>query len=121
MVPGMTHLFVKKLHGTVFERYIRHARTDKYKLMCYIDSHEKHQPSSIDDGKSGGGSALPSNSTTEALILLSATIDSIDCCLKLLYHSYLERSNMYIETMKGLFQKIPVQLPKPKIIKEKLQ
>ena len=28
---------------------------------------------------------------------------------------------MYIETMKGLFEKIPAQLPKPQILREKRQ
>ena len=45
----------KKLHGTVFEKYIINARTERYKIMCSIDEHEKHQPSYIDDGSSNGG------------------------------------------------------------------
>ena len=40
----------KKLHGTVFEEYIRNARNDRYNLMCSIDAHVKQQPSSFDDG-----------------------------------------------------------------------
>ena len=56
-----------KLNGTVFEKYIRNARTDRYNLMCYIDAHEKQKPSYFDDGSSGGGKSIPSNSTTESL------------------------------------------------------
>ena len=41
--------------------------------MCSIDAHEKN-PSEHDDGSSGGGYPLPSNSTTEALVSLGATI-----------------------------------------------
>ena len=31
----------KKLHGKLFEEFIRNARTDRYNLMCSIDAHEK--------------------------------------------------------------------------------
>ena len=31
----------KKLHGKVFEGFIRNARTDRYNIMCSIDAHEK--------------------------------------------------------------------------------
>ena len=51
----------KKLHGTVFGKYTRTTRTDKCNIMCSIDAHEKQQPSSVDDGRSGGGNALSSN------------------------------------------------------------
>ena len=81
--------------------------------MCYIDVHEKYHPSTFDDVSSGGGYALPSNSTTEALVLLIETIDFIDFCLQDLEQNSLERSNIYVETMKNMFKKIPVQLPKP--------
>ena len=30
-----------KLHGKVFELFIRNARTDRYNIMCSIDAHEK--------------------------------------------------------------------------------
>ena len=41
MVPGMTHLLVKKF-GTVFEKYIRDARTDRYNIIYYIEEHKKN-------------------------------------------------------------------------------
>ena len=31
----------KKLHGNVFEGFIRNARTDRHNVMCSIDEHEK--------------------------------------------------------------------------------
>ena len=58
MVPGITHLFVKKIHGTVFEEYIRNARTKIYNIMCSIDVNEKQKQSSVDEIRSGGGNAL---------------------------------------------------------------
>ena len=63
-------------------RNIINARTDRYNLICSIDAHEKQQLSSIDDFRSGSGSALLSNLTTEALVSLSGTIDFIYCWLK---------------------------------------
>ena len=57
--------------------------------MCSIYAHEKHHPSILDDGSSGGGNALPSNATTESLVSLSATFDFIDCWLRFFYHNYI--------------------------------
>ena len=34
----------KKLHGKVFEEFIRNERNDPYNIMCSIDAQEKHQP-----------------------------------------------------------------------------
>ena len=89
--------------------------------MCSIDAHEKYHPSYFDYGISGGGNTLPSNSTTEALVSINATINFIDCWLQILEHNFLERSNMYFETMKNMFQKIPVELPKPIFYTERRQ
>ena len=33
-----------KLHGTVFEIYIRNTKTEKYNIICSIDPHEKKYP-----------------------------------------------------------------------------
>ena len=111
--PWYNTSICKKLHGTVFEEYIRNSRTDRYNLMCFIDAHEKHQPSYVDDISSGGGNELQQNSTTDALVSLSATINFIDCCLKILEQNILERSNIYFETMECMFQKTPIKLPEP--------
>ena len=80
--------------------------------MCSTDAYEKQQPSSINDVSSFGGNALPSNSTTEALVSLIATINFIDCWLKRLEHNDLECSNIYFKTLEFMFQKIPVKLSK---------
>ena len=42
----------KKLHGKVFEGFIRNSRTDRYNIMCSIYAHEKEHQSSCDDGSS---------------------------------------------------------------------
>ena len=79
----------------------------------------KNKPSEHDDGSSGGGYPIPLNSTTEALVSLSATINFIGCWLQALEHNFLEHCNMYSFAMKNMFQKTPVELPKPPILKEK--
>ena len=71
----------------------------KSNIMCTIDAREKINPSEHDDGISGGGYPLPSNSTTEALVLLGETIYFIGCWLKALEHNFLERCHMYFFTM----------------------
>ena len=63
-----------KLHGTVFEDFIRNAITDRYNLMCCITAHDKQQPTYVDDLISVGGIAMPKNETTAALQSLDATL-----------------------------------------------
>ena len=89
--------------------------------MCSIDVHEKVDPPEQDDGSIGGVYPLPSNSTTEALVLLGTTIYFIGCWLKDLEQNVLERCHMYVFTMNKLFHKIPVELPKQPISEEKRQ
>ena len=48
----------------MFEIYIINGRTYINNLICYIDADVKIQPSSFDNGSSGGGNSLPYNSTT---------------------------------------------------------
>ena len=58
--------------------------------MCSFDAHEKKHPSSFGGGSSGGGYVLPSNSTTEALVSLSETINFTDCWLQGLQDNLLD-------------------------------
>ena len=88
-------MFFFKLHGNLFEGFIRNTRTDRYNIMFSIFAHEKKHQSSCDDGSIGGGCSLPSNSTIEALDSLSATIDFIDFWLEALEHNSIERCNFY--------------------------
>ena len=39
--PWHNTFICKKLHGKVFEAFIRNARTDRYNLVCSIDAHEE--------------------------------------------------------------------------------
>ena len=94
MVLGIRHIFVKKLRGKLFEEFIINEKTDRYNLMCSIDAHKKKNPSVHDYGSSAGGYSMPLNSTIEALVSLSATINFIGCWLQALEHNFLERCNM---------------------------
>ena len=38
-----------KLHGSMFEDFITHSRTDRYNLMCSLVSHDKIQQNDEDD------------------------------------------------------------------------
>ena len=73
--------------------------------MCSIYAHKKEHQSSCDDGSSGGVCPLPSNSTTEVLYLLGATIDFIGYWLKSLENNFIERCNMYVFNMNNCFRK----------------
>ena len=39
--PWYNTSICKKLHGKVFKGFIRNARTERYNIMCSIDTHEK--------------------------------------------------------------------------------
>ena len=79
--------------------------------MCSINVHEKEHQYSCDYVRRGEGCPLPSNSTTEALHLLGATIYFINFWLKYFEHNFIERCNLYYHNMDKLFQKIPVKFP----------
>ena len=42
--PWYNTSICSKLHGKLFEDFIRHARTDIYHLICSIVAHDKKQP-----------------------------------------------------------------------------
>ena len=56
-----------KFHGSMFEDFITHARTDIYNLMCYLVAHDKRQPNDEDDESSIGDRSIPKDATTKAL------------------------------------------------------
>ena len=111
-VPWYNASIYNKVYGKMFEGFIRNERTDRYIIMCSIDVHERENQSFCNDGISGGGCPLPSNSTTEAFDLIGTIIYFIGCWLKALEHNFTERCNMYVFNMKQLLQKTPVKLSK---------
>ena len=39
--PWYNTYICKKLHGKLFEKFIRNSRTDRYNIMCSIHAYEK--------------------------------------------------------------------------------
>ena len=62
-----------KLHGKLFEHFIRHARTDRYHIMCSIVAHDWKQLSYEDEESSIGYMPIPKNATTESFEALGAS------------------------------------------------
>ena len=56
--------------------------------MCYIISHDKQQPTYVDDEISGGGIPITKNATTESLEALGDILNFIYCWLKLFHRNY---------------------------------
>ena len=87
--------------------------------MCSVDAHEKNNPSDHDYESDSGGYPVPLNSTTVALVSLSATINFIVFWLQGLENSFLERCNMYFGTMKNCFREFQLKLLNQLVIREK--
>ena len=62
-----------KLHGSMFEYFITHARTYRYNIMCSFVANDKMQPNYDDDEISIRDRSIPDNATTKALEALGAT------------------------------------------------
>ena len=71
------------LHGSMFEDFITHARSDRYNLMCSLVAYDKIQPYYEDDEISIGDRSIPKNATTEVLKSLGATLNFIDIWITL--------------------------------------
>ena len=89
MVPGITHIFVKKIHEKYFEEFTGNAISERYNLICSIDVHEKNDTSVHYYGSSGSGYTITLTSTTGALVSLSATIGFVGCWMQTLEHNLL--------------------------------
>ena len=44
-VPRYNTAMCSRLHGSLFEDFITHARRERYNLMCSLVAHDKKQPS----------------------------------------------------------------------------
>ena len=93
-----------RLHGSLFEYFITHARTDRYNLMCSLVKHDKKQPAYEDEERSIGDRLVTKNATTEELEALGVTLSFIDIWLKLLEEHYDARRVAYINKIKGSTQ-----------------
>ena len=94
-----------KLHGKLFEDFIRHVITDRYHLLCSVIAHYKKQPSYEEEEISIGDRSIPNNATTETLEALGAAFNFINFWFKLCNHNYEVRWKMYNKDMKMFLKK----------------
>ena len=109
-----------KLHKSMFEDFITHARTDRYNLMCSLVAHDKIQPAYEYDEISIGDRSIPKDSTTKALKALRATLNFIYIWLKLFLDDYSARCDVYVNAMKEMFKQIRLTMKKALTPKQKL-
>ena len=66
VVPWYNTYICMKLNENLFEGFIINTRTDRYNIICSIDTYEiEHQSSRCDDGRSVGGCPPPITSATK--------------------------------------------------------
>ena len=109
-VPWYNTAICSRFHGSLFEDFITHARTDRYNLLCSLVAHDKKQPACEDEESSIGDRLIPKHVTTEALESLGATLNFIEIWIKLLDKNYDARRIAYITAMKYIFKKIPTTM-----------
>ena len=95
-----------RLHDSLTEDFITHARTDRYNLMCYLFANDKIQPAYEDDEISIGDRLITKHATTEALEELGDTLNFIYIWLQLLQENYEARRLVYITSIKEMFKQI---------------
>ena len=61
--PWYNTTICSKLHGILYEDFIRNSRTDRYNIMHSITAHNMQQPKYVDDSSSAGGKEMPNNAT----------------------------------------------------------
>ena len=110
-----------RLHGSLFEDFIMHARTDRYNIMCSLVEHDKELPDYEYYESSIGDRLITKNATTEALEALVVTLNFIDIWLKLFEENYDDRRVAYITTMKEMLNKIHQTIIKALTPKQKVQ
>ena len=93
------------LHGSIFEDFITHARTDRYNIMCSLVAHDKKLPDYEYDESNIGDRLIPKHSTTEELEALVYTINFIDIWIKLLEENYDAIRVAYITAIKEILNK----------------
>ena len=111
--PWYNTAICSKLHGSLFEDFITHSKTDRYNLLCSIVEHDKKYPDYEDDERSIGDSLINKHLTTESLEALGGALNLIYIWLKLLDENYDARRAAYSTAMKYIFKQIPTIMKKP--------
>ena len=109
------------MHGSLFEYFITHARTNRYNLACSLVAHDLKKPAYEDEGSSIGDRIMTKNATTEALEALGATLNFIEMWLKRSEDNHELRYGMYNKAMKEIFKKIPTTMIKALSPRKKVQ
>ena len=99
-----------KLHGSMFEDFITHARTSRYNIMCSLVAHDKKQQNHEYDKISLGDRSIRKDATTKALTELGATLNLIYIWLKLFLFNYNSRCDVYVNDMKDMFKLITLTM-----------
>ena len=94
-----------RLHGSLFEDFITHARTDEYNLLCSLVAHDKQKHAYEEDERSIGNRLITKYATKEALEGLGATLNFIEIWLKLPEENYDARHVSYSTDTKEMFKK----------------
>ena len=89
-----------KLHGSIFEDFITHAKIDRYNIMCSLVAHDKMQTNCEYDDISTGDSSIPKDATTKSLKALGDTLNFIDTWIKLFLDNDSARCDAYVNAMK---------------------
>ena len=93
-----------RFHGSLFEQFITHVRTDRYNLLPSLATHDQKQPAHEDEGISIGDRLITKHVTTESLEALGSTLNFIEIWIKLLNHNYEVRCGMYNKATKEMFK-----------------
>ena len=103
-VPWYNTAICSRLHGSLIEDSITHARTEIYNIMCSLVAHYLKKPAYEYEESSIGDMPIPKNSTAEELETLGVTFNFIDIWLKMLDDTYYASSVAYNAAMKDMFK-----------------
>ena len=81
--PWYNTAICSRLHGSLFDDFITHARTDRHNTLYFLVAHYKRQHAYEDDESSIGDRLIPKRVTTEALSAFCATLNFIEIFIKL--------------------------------------
>ena len=115
-----TSIYLKS-HGSIFEDFITHARSDRYNLMCYLVAYDKKLPVYEDDEISIEYRSIPKNKTTKTLKSLGDNINFIDIWIKLFDKNYGARHVAYITATEDMFNQITLTMIKALTPKQNVQ
>ena len=110
-----------RFHGSMFEYFITHARTDRYNFMCSFVAHDKIQPAYEYYESIIGDRSIHKDATTKALKASGATLNFIDLWLKCFLDNYDATCEAYINDMNEMFNKIYQTTIKALTPKQKVQ